>query len=275
MDRDIIAMIFNENSGLHEHQILEQNKDSVKLRITLQDYVRNRNFRKYSKEVLTEALQQPHIKELKERKSWYGECGHPMEPNLSRQMALDLNNASHKILEYYVLDETIEADIETTHFDIGKTMRDEIVKGGTQTAYSMRGAGPIKKDGNKIDVQMGLRILTYDWVVFPSHKIAYQKYVIREQANLAMYHNGSNDCLSESMIVPISEDMLIKSLNESENFKVIHNEMEIDLTKSSLFFNESANMIILQTDKIGIAIKPEKLLRSNQQYLKYMRDMGR
>ena len=267
---EIIGMILNEKSALNEFTITEHENNYVRIRAILQDFMTNRNKRLYEKAIITESLGAPHIAELERRKTWYGECGHPFEKDLKRQMTIKMPNASHKILEHYIFEDRVEGDIQTTFFEIGKTMRDEITQGLSEVAFSMRGAGPMKREGNSIKVQRGLKILCYDWVVYPSHKNAYQQYIIRENAFISDINN-----LQESFIIPITEGNLYDIFGANENVKILTEELQFNMKDTKLVYNEKDQTIILEDAALKVAVFANNDLKLNKKYLEFMKDVGR
>jgi len=106
---------------------------------------------------------------------------------------------------------------------MGFMMRDSI-RQGMRVAFSMRGVAPITKNANGyVEVKKPLKIATYDWVFFPSHEIAYQQKVLREDFNPTFE------------VFPITEDALLDFMkNDSENVATILEGMDINLDNSKV-----------------------------------------
>ncbi|MFA7142898.1 MAG: S80 family phage morphogenetic serine protease [Candidatus Dojkabacteria bacterium] len=221
---EVIAYILHEESmPSHSSNLLKNNSDSVIFEAYLQDFLKNRNKRVYSREVLEDALNSPHIVEMKKNRSWVGEAGHPMDKSLQRQLWIAHSNVSHIILETSIEGEKVKALIESAMSPMGFMMRDSI-RQGMRVAFSMRGVAPITKNANGyVEVKKPLKIATYDWVFFPSHEIAYQQKVLREDFNPTFE------------VFPITEDALLDFMkNDSENVATILEGMDINLDNSKV-----------------------------------------
>lgn len=220
MQRDkVIAYIISETANVSKHRILNSEKcDTAIIETELQDASEfNRNGRNYRKDVLDQGLNDAKIKELIKNKSWVGEAGHPHKPDLQRQMTIDPNNISHRILDWWWEGEKVMGVVETLNTQQGIAMRN-LIRQELNTAYSLRAVGPVTKSPKGIIVQKPLSVLTYDWVFVPSHKNSYQRRILNgTDSNMSESMN-----LSESYCVPIQEAAALDYIaNESENFKLL------------------------------------------------------
>lgn len=135
----------------------------------------NRNNRNYMKEAMVPALNAPHLVELRAKKSWVGENGHPKSTNPVEVLAIDPKNICHKIDNIDIQGNTLWGQVSTLNDDMwGRQMTKHILQ-GMEVAFSLRALASI----TKIDARRGMvktqpHIVCYDRVILPSHKEAYQ-----------------------------------------------------------------------------------------------------
>lgn len=148
----------------------------VTFRTILQSFdVFNRNNRNYMTEAMAPALNAPHLVELRAKKSWVGENGHPKAKDPVEVLAIDPKNICHKIDSIDIKGSTLYGQITTLDDDVwGRQMTKHILQ-GMEVAFSLRALASI----TKIDARRGIvrtqpHIVTYDRVILPSHKDAYQ-----------------------------------------------------------------------------------------------------
>jgi hypothetical protein len=263
-----IAYLLNEVSERHIPEILDKKCNSIKFRSVIQDFGESRNRTIYSKEVLTKALNESHILELKETGNWYGEAGHPYQKDdTSRQLAIIHNNISHKILETFILEDRVEAIIKTAHFEMGRAMRDELLE-GTKVAFSMRGFGPhfLDESGRKI-VKPGLKILTYDWILFPSFKSAYFKHIITEGNSSLNFHN-------ESFEIPIYDKDLKFVMKDSKNFNIMQENFNFN-EDTKIIVSQEGDNFIFKTERQTIKMELDDKFLYNKTYVDFLKSKSK
>ena len=135
----------------------------------------NRNNRQYLKEAMVPALNAPHLVELRARKSWVGENGHPQTNDPMKVLNIDPKNICHKIDSIDVKGNTLYGQVTTLDDDLyGKQMTKHILQ-GMEVAFSLRALASITKvDGKRGIVKTRPHIVCYDRVILPSHVDAYQ-----------------------------------------------------------------------------------------------------
>lgn len=174
----------------------------------------NRNKRIYSKKALMEALARPMVQEKLRNKNFYGESGHPMEETIQRQTYIDQRNISHIITNLEWEGNLLKATIETANTQAGRDFQG-LIRQGSKVSFSMRGVGgqTKKKDGYDF-IDGGLHILTYDWVVFPSHEKAYMEEIIKENAEFDVNYTNSSKVLTEGHTIPFDMGEVKEVLDE-------------------------------------------------------------
>ena len=242
MEKDkIVAYLISEAVTQSKPIIVNGSKnDTAVIEVELQDADEfNRNKRNYAYDVLDQGLNNSRIKELISRKSWVGEAGHPMGANLQRQLSIDTDRISHRILKWWWEGHKVKGLVETMNYGHGIQMRN-FIRQGLETAFSLRAIGPVKKTPRGDVVQSPLTIMTYDWVFIPSHSKSYQQRIIS---------GGSNDgVLTESYCLPILNEQAKNYIkNESKNFKMVAECLE--LQNGIITFNEKMDKVIYTTSK--------------------------
>lgn len=136
---------------------------------------RNWNGRIYTENVVMNALNNnPLVQNDIKNDTWCGEFGHPIIEKgvneLARQMTIFPPNACWRIHKYYTEGNLLIGECTTLAGGYGDILRDRILTGLPSMASS-RAIGGVDARGN---VLPGYQIITFDSVIRPSHKEAYQ-----------------------------------------------------------------------------------------------------
>lgn len=138
--------------------------------------VMNRNHRSYDQANIWDCIQHDdYIQSMLRQNSWIGEIDHPAakykgeELTINRISNPDMERSSHYIrkprMEGNLLIGTIQTDSST---DAGMNMAIKIVDGKIIPCFSARVLGALKNIGGKPVVNVR-KLVTYDWVLYPSH----------------------------------------------------------------------------------------------------------
>lgn len=196
----------------------------VRFEVVLQSFnVYNRNRRLYDGDAMVKAFMAEHIAELEDGNSWCGEAGHPDTNDTKRILTIDPLKISHRIIKHTVTRQGCRAIIETLCNDIGTNMARLILQ-GMRVAFSLRALAPLVKspDGSSM-IKSPPHIVTYDWVILPSHKDAYMDLAKPIQTLVAGIEDGGNTMM-ESALIPVSESALQSLiLTESTNVRLMSN----------------------------------------------------
>lgn len=151
----------------------------------------NRNGRDYEKEDLFAALKDPRLKELIDAKSLFGEDGHPLDKTLARQQTIYRPLRCVSFMSIWTEGTLVKGRFKGTNNQLGKEF-DEDLRDGVLPAFSLRALGTVQNKNGKVFVK-NLRIITYDTVVYPSHRRAYTTKIVSEAAGFALNSgNGRN-----------------------------------------------------------------------------------
>lgn len=216
MDNPIIANIILEGATTVEDSIItEGNGKRVVAEGTLQDMdVENRNRRIYAKADLLPEINGPRMTELIKAKQFCGEYGHPLSDDLVRQQTIDPKLVCVRFNKVWVEDNLVKARFQGTNNDYGSYF-DQDLRDGCKPAFSLRALGAIENVNGKAYVK-GIKIITWDSVIYPSHKVAYTSNIVTESTldGAPLYKN--------QIVVPNNDPGTIITLRESDAKTVIN-----------------------------------------------------
>lgn len=183
-DNKVIAYMINESAytpKAEDVSIVDDKNNHVTIQTILQDCnVRNRNGRFYSDKEMRSEIKSERIQELIKTQNLFGEAGHPMSKDIARQQVIDPRNLSHKILKLWMDGDDIKAHVRGAASAVGNEFNSHILD-GTIPSFSLRALGSIQRTNNGAEVK-NVKIVTWDWVIFPSHKRAYMENIVTESA---------------------------------------------------------------------------------------------
>ena len=228
-----------------KQKIIGMNNDRVTIETGLQDVnTKNRNGRFYEDKELIPQLKSPRILELIENNSFYGEAGHPTSSDIARQQTIDPTNMSHRINKLWVDGNNIMGLVSAANTSVGDDFQ-RLILDKTKVAFSLRALGVVKNTSRGAEVK-NIRIITWDTVIFPSHKVAYMNNIVNtNDTNSSIKEN--NMIITESdngLIIPITNNKVVDYIKEeSKNIKNVIESFEFMYKSISL--NEFGNMVTL------------------------------
>ena len=235
------SKIISEENGVPEIEAILQDAD-----------VRNRNGRFYDRSDIFPQLESIRLLELIKTGNLYGEAGHPTSKDISRQQTIDPSNMSHLIKKLWTEGSDIKGRIVPAATRVGDDFK-RVIESGTSPSFSLRALGSIKETARGSEVK-NIKIVTWDWVVFPSHKRAYMQSMV----NIAesVMSNNTNHLFCEDsdsgLLVPLNSKKVIEYIKESSaNIKNIQESFEF--MYDSIVVDESGKSVVL-TDKEGTVI---------------------
>jgi len=253
----IKGYIISEETTSSNPVILSDKPTATIFETILQDGDKpNRNKRVYPTSVLKKAFENDYIKERLATKTWYGEAGHPLNPDVQRQLYIDQTRISHIITKAWFEGNLIKAIVECAPTAVGRDMQG-LIRCGSQVAFSMRGLGPIsEKKGDIIYVKEPLQILTYDWIIHPSHAKAYMQNIISESADITLAE-------TKPFYIPITDKQIIDYIkSESTDLGTIMEQMEFEDT-TNMSYNPKTNMVTIKEGKDMLALYLEKNIQND------------
>lgn len=215
----------------------------------------NRNGRFYDASELFPELSAPRQEELLSTGNMRAENGHPITKDLVRQQTIDPNNTVAIFTKFWTDGDFVWGMFFGTFNDKGEEFNKELLA-GILPSWSLRALGTVTNTRRGAEVR-GLKMITYDRVIYPSHDKAYTKGIVAESAigyNGQTYtvQEGSKLYLPENdygMISPITNGSVINFIKEqSPTFKMI--KESFDLIYDNIELLEHAHSVRL-TDKVG------------------------
>lgn len=213
----VIGNIILEGAVTAEDSIIIDGKNSkrVQAQATLQDLdVINRNRRIYAKADMAPEINGPRMQELIRAKSMMGECGHPLSDDLVRQQTIDPKLVCVRFNKIWLDGNLVKSIFQGTNNAYGQEVDDDL-RDGVLPAFSLRALGSIENIDGKAYVK-NIKVITYDKVIYPSHKRAYTEKIVSEAAI-------SGEPIQENQIVvPENDPGTIITLKESDARIVIN-----------------------------------------------------
>lgn len=199
--------------------------------------MKNRNGRFYDSRDLFPELVAPRQLELLRTGNMRGENGHPLSKDLVRQQTIDPNNCSVIFTKFWTDGDLVMGNFFGTYNALGEEFNKELIY-GLSPSFSMRALGTIKNTNRGAEVK-GVKLITYDRVIYPSHNKAYTHGVVNEGSNLLLEENDRGTIIpitNQSVIDYIKEESCnIKQIRESfdllyDDIKLINNKSQVQLT---------------------------------------------
>lgn len=248
MNNKVDGMVFLEAESSSVPTVLTDNRQSIVIEAELQEVeAPNRNQRIYSADSVISALNSPMCQEKLKHKTFYGEAGHPMDDSVKRQTYIDQTRISHIITSFDRRGNHIMGIVESANTSCGADFKG-LIRQGSEVAFSMRGLGNvIKKEGSYMRVMSPLMIITYDWIVFPSHPHSYMTKKLTEDTD--MIRKYANTTLNESKVIPFNTKELLEYITtHSENVQSIMESFEISPNKDYSNVSISKDQALLIKD---------------------------
>lgn len=238
-----IGYILNESSVCMENVDIREDKND-RTRVTGMGILqtgneKNRNGRIYRTADLAKEIAAPRQQELLAAKQMCGEAGHPIGADASslvRQQTIDPTKICVRYLKLWMEGDNVMGTFQGTNNALGEAF-DKDLRQGVLPAFSLRALGTISSTPQGAVVE-NLKMITYDYVIYPSHPHAYTKGVINESAGIAnavksnFTMNGSMDG-TRSFIKEFSNKDVINAItfmresavdyikDKSHNFKLL------------------------------------------------------
>lgn len=269
-----VGYIINESPMTSEDtKIVSEKGNRVIAEGTLQDCgVQNRNNRIYESKDLFPELKCSRTLELLRTGNMKGENGHPMSKDITRQQTIDPNNVVVKYLKFWTVGNLIKAQYKGCNNRLGEEFNADLLD-GELPSFSLRALGGLDVRNGKAYVK-GVKVITWDRVIFPSHKVAYTERIVSESAKIIddnrkdfMFEQakkfGTKVLVEEDykgLITPITSETVLKALYAESatvkamlnNFDVKFENMEIipTVTGSKVqMYDESGNIIVVNLER--------------------------
>ena len=250
--KSMIGYIINEAiSEPTDIKVVSDKGNRIIAEGTLQDLESdNRNGRYYERKEIIPELSCARTKELLETGNMKGENGHPMSKDIARQQTIDPNFVCVKYLKFWMDGNDVKAQFKGTNNQLGEDF-DNDLRDGELPSFSLRALGTIENKNGHACVR-NTKIITYDRVIYPSHKRAYTEKIVSESASMTNADCGNKvvyEANDSGILIPITNDSVISYIkSESCNIKTIMNNFDT-LYESIEVINNGKDVQLM--DKFG------------------------
>ena len=207
--------------------------------VTQEANEKNRNGRFYEDKELFPQLTDKRQLELLSTGNMRAENGHPLSKDLVRQQTIDPNNTVAIFTKFWTEGPLVMARFFGTFNDKGEEFNKELLA-GIKPSWSLRALGNIVVTSRGSEVR-GIKLITYDRVIYPSHSKAYTKGIVSEAAAVMDTYSvqeGSRLYLNDSdsgMVAPITNESVINFIKEQsatvhmikESFDLIYEDIQV------------------------------------------------
>lgn len=228
--------------------------DFLRFKACLQAFYKplNRNRRSWKASQIRTMSEAAPIRELIQRKSLFGEAGHPVpstgQVTLERILTIDPLRTTHRINSFYwPSDNQINGEIETLDDGPGgpgNKMKRTIMQ-GAEVAFSLRSLVPQRKNADGTVTVLGPgRMVTYDWVILPSHEEAYQDTSIPVK-----------EVVTAPKFAAVMESFNHFMLNNSDKVRSVLDGLDPALESAT--YDEKSGMMSVGTAAGRVFVRPE------------------
>ena len=231
----------------------------------------NRNGRIYELKDMKPEIEGDRIqKELIPTGNMCGHDGHPSSTELSVQSVIDPKLCSVRYSKIWLEGNEIHANFRGTNNDYGKAFNADLME-GVRPSFSLRALGSVDRERSGKCYVRNLRIITWDRVIFPSHKRAYMSNLITSKNESAVlescgYDMTKNDmlngekALNEGVLIPIVNKQVVDYIkHESANVKAILNNFET-LYESAIICGDGKQVQLALADGNRILVNLEQYI---------------
>jgi hypothetical protein len=218
--------------------------------------VLNRNSRIYESSNIEECIQSERIQHYLSHGGWYGEMNHPTpeykDQPLSPERIQDIcmGNTSHRMLNPHIEGNLLVSKIQTdAGTDAGLNLAKKMVQGFIP-GFSCRAIASLMLKNNKPTVNVR-KIITYDWVLFQSHREAEQNTQVKNKfvskvANTVKEVTEKVGSCTRDVMIPLKE--ILESVGRRDvNTQVILESF--DLTEDNLVgFSKNKKAVIIKDE---------------------------
>ena len=261
LNNDIMGMVFIEEVTTPEQNMLKHFDVVDKNGILYVDFesclhsfdVLNRNSRMYEASNIEECLKTERIQSYLAHGGWFGEMNHPLPKYKDKPLSperiqdIDMDNTSHKMLNPHVEGNLLISRIQTdAGTDAGMNLARKMIQGFIP-AFSCRAIATLVMKGGK-PVVVVRKIITYDWVLFQSHREAEQtskpaKFVSKVANTVNEVTEKVTDAVNNNIVIPLKE--ILENVGRTDvNAQIIMESFELGTNDLVGFTKDNKHMIM-------------------------------
>lgn len=246
----------------------------VQFDATMQSFgVMNRNNRMYEIDNVWNCIvNDPKIQDLLKNSGWFGEMDHPNAEKKGEELSAErilnpaMGNTSHKIMNPTRSGNLINATIQTdAGTSAGINMAKKILQGMTPRFSARAVAELVNKNG--VPVVNMKKLITYDWVLYPSHVEAHA--LTKPKVVNTVCESAQDDGVTYTMILPLKE-ILEYAGKKCVNSRVIMESFELDADSLVGFDRNCEHIIMKDNDNLIFSKMDSKVRKEVNGYLSKM-----
>lgn len=276
-----IGHIIHEDATESDIQLVSDKGNRIVAEATMQDGdAQNRNTRWYKTHDLKKEIDAPRQQELIEAHEMKGECGHPTDPSITRQQTILPTLTCFRMDKLWMDNNLVKAYVRGTNNALGEEFDMDLREGGKK-AFSLRALGSISVEGGRNYVS-NLKIITYDYVIYPSHKKAYTNKIVSEAAGMKLNNmisiaeSAGNEIVignKPGILIPITNDSVMSYIkSESANLKHIFATFDT-LCESTTLINNGKNVQLTCKNGDVLVIRLENYIQN--EIMDYCSDLNK
>lgn len=262
----VIGHIIHEAVTESESTIMSQDSfGKVHATGILQDLgVENRNGRIYEIKDMKPEVEGDRIqKELIPTGNMRGHDGHPSSTELSIQSTINPILCSVQYDKIWMDGSIIRANFHATNTEYGKAFNMDLLE-GCRPSFSLRALGSVDRERTGKCYVRNIRIITWDRVIFPSHKKAYAEKIISPTLKNEKLHESAmitESCALYGNVIPVTNSSVVDYIKEeSANIKSILNTFDT-LYESAMICDNGKRV------ELKLANSNDRILVNLEQYI--------
>lgn len=262
-----------DNKPMNIHVVDKPSLFYIEFDATMQSFgVMNRNHRMYEIDNVWNCITgDPKIQDLLKNSGWFGEMDHPNAEKKGEELSAErilnpnMGNTSHKIMNPRRSGNLINATIQTdSGTDAGINMAKKVLQGMTPR-FSARAVAELTNKNGQPVVNMK-KLITYDWVLYPSHVEAH---ALTKPEVKTVTCESAQDSTTYTMIMPLKE-ILEYAGSKCVNSQVIMESFELDKNALMGFDKTGEHIVMKDKDNIIFSKMDSKLRKEVTGYLSNM-----
>ena len=221
----------------------------------------NRNGRIYEvKDMKPEIYSDRIQKELIPTGNMRGHDGHPSSSELSIQSVIAPKICSVQYTKLWLEGTEIHANFKGTNNQYGKAFTEDLLE-GCRPSFSLRALGSVDRERNGKCYVRNIRIITWDRVIYPSHKRAYTTGIIGPKNEVHEQAMITESAAINGIVIPIVNKQVVDYIKEeSANLQSVLNTFDT-LYESAIICNGGKNVQLNTRDGNKILVNLEQYIQ--------------
>lgn len=191
---------------------------------------KNRNGRFYDSRDLFPQLTAPRTLELLNSGNLRAENGHPLSKELIRQQTIDPEKTVAIFLKLWTEGNFIKALFRGTNDARGEEFNQDLLD-GFSPSWSLRALGTIQNTNRGAEVK-GIKVITWDRVIYPSHPRAYTDGIVSESGIWLPNNKDANNIVipedDKGRLIPFNTESVLNYIKtESANINLIKEKFDL------------------------------------------------